>query len=664
MTNKMQIKSNTKGKLNKIIKGFVFSDPYVFITEFFQNSYRAKSKVLSINYDQVEGTLSFLDDGSGLKKLEDILVLDYSSWESTEEGFGIGFWSWLAFDKSFDDESNEVECFISSGKYQLGISKSSLLSDGEPSADTFTELESPVKGFNVTLKSDLLKDKIIMEDITERIMNDGRLMMFDIYFNGCPIEKKNILDDVTGDCMMTFSNRLFEAKLAVGNSAGRLELYYEKRHVRTMYVSGRASGAIELNKKTLNLREPDRKDYVYDDKYYKFDDWVDKCVKELYINMMKTAHDDTVTRYADEIVSVLSVSDYEKLLNIDDVVLEIKSEERDVTEVKEDPLTVLKNYLHKTDNDAQLTLFASEETEEDSDNIKSILNSTEPGVKWVSTGEISENKDEWLKSTIEADELSEMSNVVIKGKIWTKISNESDYTQEPEEVRSTISVNKTSKSIKKANIVNVISKSRKKVWVKASEVESYENEIQKAKYYGIKVFIAKNIMYEKVFESRNVPHVAHIKDNVEKINISKNVGIKTSKEKKLLELLIPICKYYQLPENTFLIGELELRIETKLNDVVVDREYVKNSRDSFKVYAVTDGASIILDRRALNLKRFAFSDSIDLGKNEFKALMSILNTVSHELSHLLYDTTDNTIEHFQTQEKISEEIVALYNSLS
>lgn len=49
-----------------------------------------------------------------------------------------------------------------------------------------------------------------------------------------------------------------------------------------------------------------------------------------------------------------------------------------------------------------------------------------------------------------------------------------------------------------------------------------------------------------------------------------------------------------------------------------------------------------------------------IGKNELKCLMYNLDTITHELAHVLYKTTDNTKEHFLAQIKIQEQITKLY----
>ena len=43
--------------------------------------------------------------------------------------------------------------------------------------------------------------------------------------------------------------------------------------------------------------------------------------------------------------------------------------------------------------------------------------------------------------------------------------------------------------------------------------------------------------------------------------------------------------------------------------------------------------------------------------------MANLDTIAHELAHLIYDTEDNTVDHYKMQTRIQNEIVNLYLTL-
>lgn len=657
--------SDTKGKLKKMITGVVFSDPYVFVTEFFQNSYRAKASRVDIFYDESKGVITFKDNGKGLKKTSDILTLDYSSWETTTEGFGIGFWSWLGFDlQENENDFIEVVCKVNSNNFSFEMSKLSLL---KSDLNVLVKDIQEVEGFEVSLSSELLKDNSVYYYLKERIYLDGSLMPYNVYFNGCLIEPKDILSNVNGDYTKDFSNKLFDARLSISRGYSQIELYYEKRSVSEFYSRGNVGGNVELKKGSLNLKEPDRKDYVKDSKYYKFRDFLEKCIKELYQEFLENSNDEVINKYADKIAEVLDVKDYEKLLEIDDIFYEVVDEKRVIAGIEEVE-SELNNLVNRRNEVVDDVIEASNENEVDNYNISKLLNilNTTDNKKWVQTEEVVKEMDKWETTELTEETLKEKDEIVIKGRVWKKLNEtefNTSFVREDEVIETEITLKTCNKKRKKAGLLDVLRKERKKVWVKASEVEEYTELIAKAKYYGLKVFIAKNILYENVFNNKGISHISQVDTGISKRNIIKNIEVKSNKEKAVLQLLQPLCSYYKLSYDTFLIGDLEVYLETKLQDIIVHREVVKNKKDRIKIYGLTDGRNIVLDRRALRLNRFNLSNSEGFGKQEYRILLALIGTVSHELAHFLYNTTDNTVEHYEKQDIIMEEIETLYNSL-
>ena len=660
---KYSIKSDTKGKLEKMINGVVFSDPYVFVTEFFQNSYRAKATEVKVDIDFELGKITFLDNGKGLRRPTDLLTLDYSNWETTNEGFGIGFWSWLGFEMKNEDMEgiNEVVCEIKSNEYNMHMSKEQLLKNFQPEADVET-LEVPVDGFSVTLYSDIIKNTNVYNALKERVKVDGELMPYTVTLNGTLIPQKDLFAEVKGDFFKDFSTRYFDTRLTVDKNYGRIELYYEKRKVRDFYLDGNVSGVVELKKGCLNLKEPDRKDYNYDNKYFKFKSRLSDCVKSLYISFVEKSDQKLINDYAQAISKILEVKDYEKFLEVGDVLLEriekVQQGEtvQTVTEYEDTYLTSETPTL--VQNVAKLN-----NTE-----ICDFLNTIDglETSRWVNTGEVATtNETNYQPQQLTDEVVKENDKLVIAGNVWRKISNEDlvHFSKEDKDVTNDVIMEMPEEN-KKTSLTEVMKQAKRKVWVKAEELEDLSELVATAKYYKIKVFVAKNIMYEEVFKQRKVPYITEVKDGITKRNIIKNVELRTKKERRFIQLLQPICNYYKLPYNTFLIGELEISVETKLDGKVIDKETLKNRKDDISVYGVTDGKRIVLDRRALALRNFHFSNTTEFGKNEFKALLSVINTVSHELAHLLYHTSDNTVEHFNKQDKIMEEIVKIYNSIA
>lgn len=645
-------------KLRKIYEGKTFSDNLVVITELFQNSQRANAK--NVNIELGDGKLTFVDDGCGCKKPVDILTLDHSSWESTDEGFGIGLWSWLAVEKVEGIE-------IRSNNWKVVLTTEQIFEENNLEAK-IEMLEEKIKGFKVTIFSKVFDEDIV--NISERIYSDGEMQLFNVYLNDNLVQKKDLHSEAKSKPYSKyFSNKYFDATLYPVNW-GDVDSYYERRKIDGFYPTDYVKGIVEVKKNALTLQEPDRKNVIRDIRRFAFVEKLEECRKELYLNIVKTANNKAIDEFSQQINSALNVEDYEKYLLVDDLVLEVEEEERNLSEVnpstKANSFKRLVEVIDSMNESTQLSLVDNKTEEEQQELVKKLLNVSSSSYKWVKTNERSSEAEKVITNEILTEEILDMcSSISIGGIVYKKISiseYKDMFEDEDEEVASTLTIQNTKQKKKKDTLKSVLKKTARKVWVKASEFEDYSDLIAKVEYYGVKVFIAKNILHENVFRANNISYITEIESGIKKTNIKWNVELKTKKEERFIELLLPVCNYYSLPINTFKIGNLKIMIETILDEKVINREIIENKKDSIRLYAVTDGEEIILDRRALGLQRFNLSGN-NLGVNEFKALMASMKTIAHELAHLLYNTEDNTKEHRIKEDRIYDELVNLYLSL-
>lgn len=662
--NIIDIKSDVIGKLRKIYEGKSFSDRIVVITELFQNSYRAGAKNIIITLDSDE--LIFKDDGCGCQDPKNILTLDLSNWESTDEGFGIGLWSWLAV---YDVK----ELVIMSNNWEININVDRIFKDNNPVAEV-KESEELIDGFVVKIKADYFKH--YRENVINRIISDGELQNCNVYINNQLIEKRNIHNEVKGDFVKSFKNKYFSATLSIDDYFRYPNIYYENREVGRFYHINHISGVIEINKGVLTLQEPDRKNIINDDKLDKFIKVMVDTRKELYKEFLNYAMHEQIDKYADSIASILDVKDYEKYIFIDDEEELLFDEKRNIDflsdiDRKSIALNMLRNKINSYNKSKQLSLLENNMDKCDIEKVVKLLNITTDdscNIKWVAVGDYNpDNHDNEITDAkhFNFDTLENIDKLQIGGVIYKKINIDDTmnvFKMDDIEIEDKILVKNKNKKRSKDKLKDVIKRSRRKVWVKLKDVNEYSNLIARAEYYNIKVFIAKNILQENVLVKYNVPYITELEEGIKKRNFIKNVGINTNKEKYYIDLLQPILRYFNLPYNTILIGNLKMYIETYLNDIVVHREIIENNKDDIKIKAVTDGDKILLDRKALGLQRFNLLGK-GIGVNELKALFATIDIIAHELAHLLYNTEDNTKEHFEMVNNIREEIVNLYITL-
>lgn len=577
---KVQITSDARQKLRKIQNGDVFDSPYVWVTELMQNSYRAKAR--NVQFYIKDNAVSVVDDGVGSRSPKNILTLDYSEWESTDEGFGLGFWSVLAI-----PDLHHVK--VSSKNWTALINTATLFATGVPEADVETDIVA-IQGFGVRLVSEWFREH--RGAIIDEIRKVGETQPYNVYVNDQLIRKRDIASDVNSEYRRVIENSKVSGIIGITTSNWRSPtLYYERReigHLSAIELNG-ITGIVELKPKALNLKEPDRKAVVRNTKYDSFVKMIHDEAVKMYIGFLQSASDEKVNEYANSIDLVVPVETYEKFL---------------------------------TTNDDMVAMTI----ESDGDEIEDTTSIAFPDATSISIAQYEQPSADVVGRIVPAMPTPNTQQVGIA----THTHLGGTRMTLKEKVRAT----------------------KMKVWIRASEVESLTEVKARAEYYGVRVFVAKNVLHEKAFEKWGVSHITALENGIVKRNIKTDVELKTDKEINFIRLLNPITKKYGLPDNTFLIGNLKLIVETHLDGKVINK-------DVKKVEGVKDGEHIIFDRKSLGLKRFHLY-GIGFGQHEMKALMANLPTISHELAHLLHGTTDNTVGHYKAQEQIYDEIVRMY----
>ncbi|AMN31348.1 ATP-binding protein [Clostridium perfringens] len=623
----MKIKSDTKGKIKKIIKGNVF-DKKTFISELFQNSIRANSKEIHINlYDNL---FSFEDNGVGLKKADDLLTFDTSSWETTNEGFGIGFWSVLSI-------PNIETISISSLKKRIYIDIDKMLCD--LSVD-YKEVESPINGFKVVLKSDYFKNDF--EDIVKTIKNIGRFMVADVFFNGELIEKKEIFEEYAPkryDFSKEYSNKLFSARFFIDKDLYKSYMFYENRFVCRAFPDYGMSFIVKFKDSSITLKEPDRKSVVEDEKYDIFIEKLYGLKKQFLRDYIKNCSENNID-FSDNcklISEYLEVKDYKRFLTISE---------------KEAKITGL-DALKSDNSDKPLT----------KERILSVLNCPgEDGIWSCTKSELISDEDYFddsisnvTKCTLDKID-SNTKKVIINGDLYEKKTlNSNSYENEVTE--------------KASSGVITIEKylgSKKVFWVSANEVDKFNTEIALAEYYGIEVIKSKNVLYDKFFESKGLPEISEIRDILKFEHKFDNLGSKNNKESNFLLLLDAVRIKYNLKENVFNLADISCVVNYKQDGEYKKIKTLKNTTKKIEVYGCKFRDEIILDRKAISLKDFNLNISpqnYKLGVHEYRCIMNVVDTLAHELAHYIYNTSDNTNNHFKIENRLRKEIIDMYLNL-
>jgi len=571
-------KSNTARKLAKIMEGSVFTSPKAFIVELLQNAQRAKASKVEI---QITGDKFVIkDNGCGCSTPDALFELDSSEWNSTTEGFGMGFWSVLAI-------PNTKSISVKSGKWSTNIDPEAVR--GGDLTVSVENNDEKTKGFEVSIISEYfaredMRSKV--EDVAKYITDFTTVVNGEIIKSCSPLETARVNE---GFYHKRINTRLFEGVIVATEYNNGVELFYEGRKVTTLYHFSHCSGVINVKTGALTLKEPDRQEIIRNEKWYAFSDRVESTLHDIYKEYVNSYGIDNreavggISRY-------LKAKEYEAYL---DFAIKIP---------KKEPEAALE------------PVIPAEKT------LTTIL---------TAAAELNEKK--------------------------FSAPNES-------KMQVTAAAPIREAHAKKSKKVNVFAEKLKKVkmvmWVDASDINQYKDAIAKAEYNGIQVLIAKNVLYENVYSARRIPHISELESCMTEIINRSNIELKTNKEKAFIALLTPIAKMYGLAEDTFMIANLDMTVEFTLNGKT-SRKKLKNKKGHIEVYGLTNGRNIWLDRTGIALYKFNIQPG-RLANPEIKALMWSIETISHELAHLLFKTVDNTPEHYKKQIEIQRQIMELY----
>lgn len=261
--------------------------------------------------------------------------------------------------------------------------------------------------------------------------------------------------------------------------------------------------------------------------------------------------------------------------------------------------------------------------------------------KHMNTEELEEVK----KSAVTEEEIKQLEALLEKVK----------PTRQEESVVSTSRALTTKEKKEVESITKLGKQKNKMVWVKASEVNSLKEKIAEIEYYGFEVIVAKNVLYEKAFNRLGIKHISEFEKEIETEFKLDRVDLITKKEQRVMWLLEKIERNWHIPD-TFRIADIEMRVIVKTMGKVVKKE--KKS-----VEGLTKDGKIYLDRRSLKLSKYRVDkwDSPNLTLHDLRFLLRNCDTIAHELAHLLYGTSDNTINHYQAQAKISRELADIFS---
>jgi len=582
--NNLEIRVNVVGQI-KLFRSSMFPEKLPFIEEAFQNAQRAKATLVEVWVKDDE--IVIMDDGIGLNNPEDLFTIAQSGWDEEtvkeQKPFGLGFFSCVTMADIIIIESGYTKCvfdvpeIVQTNKARVRVE----------------QLQEYVSGFRVILRDLLPGVKIF--NVERRVREVASyISQFDVELNGVRLQKLDLNKPDTDRFFRKIEEpncrgwiRAYDwihDRSSLFNYESGVKIFHQERYVKDLNILGNeVVGVISVD--NLDLRAPDRKEIIQNEKLEELKGLLKREVKALFKEVIATGSEKELERFENSLCKELYVEEYQELLRF----LILKGD-LDLERIR----GKTKEQLERMSSEEILELLgANEDTQEDTQEM---------------------------------------------------IPSEYDLSskREPLEIAS--------RMVDRAEIPDLPPGEKLppmddqlKYYLRKDEIIDYVDRIRRALDNGIPVILIRNRLEITAIMSReDILHISELDQREEwnaKIN---NPGPADQVEGRAEWLFEVISRIMGLEESPFIIGDVEA---TK----VVTFGPIEVSREDIVPFGMCNGRVILIDRSKLakdslkpsTFKRLLASDLLFIGRN--------LDTIAHELTHLLYKTEDGTPAHYRLQ---------------
>ena len=573
----VEIKVNVINEMKKL-RTVTYGDRLAWIEELIQNAQRAGARRVDIKIKMDK--VVFNDNGKGCSDPQVLFEKSTSGWGkevSNQNPFGEGFFSTLmvankvkvrsiGFEAVFDIrkmfEENTLDCITTKGSSRR--------------SGFYIELTDLEEEYNSWLAEERVKE------VAQYISG------INFYLNGEKLKHKKFTDTDGSPFAVVINNEYAKGWLRPfnwgpdGYGGDKYKVYAQERFVKDIYTTG-VAGTVLIKDGMVDLRSPDRKEIIVNEKAQNFTESMNTEIKRMFIKVLQKGGDKDIDSYADWIDRPVPVEEYEHLIK----------------------------FVYTTD-------FA------DFDKILDGIKEKVAAGEDVNFNEIAEQ--------VEIQRQEVRDEVELKNKPRPLETVEKEATQ----------IVRTGTELRDSKIT---------FYVKKEEMDMFVEKLSLAEYHGLPVVIIRNKLEEKVIEKKeNILHIKDLRENVELSAQLKRVGAVDEAEERAMWLFEIISKGLGLDKNIFRIGDMTVYKETKIGD----KETVREEEPAL---AVAYGSEIYIDRKSLKKNKLEVgSKGITNSDRAFIALN--METIAHELAHVLYGTIDNTKEHAEAQITITNKILA------
>ena len=173
-------------------------------------------------------------------------------------------------------------------------------------------------------------------------------------------------------------------------------------------------------------------------------------------------------------------------------------------------------------------------------------------------------------------------------------------------------------------------------WVKEGDIPENVEELVRLKYYGAKVIIARNTLYEKALEYLGIPEVDRCGKMIRLQHACKDTPPATVKQNEVYSLIQDICDAMALPRDLFKFANVMITATYKNSDTPFNTFRALGATTDDGIYIDVSGIKWLSERRSKVAT--------------VKILFQLIGVMAHELAHYCHQTVDGTAMHFEMTE--------------
>lgn len=598
----MEVKVNVISEMKKL-RTTSYSDKLAWVDELVQNCQRSGATHIKVTIegDYALEKIIVEDNGEGCSDPQVIFEKSSSDWNddvtANESPFGEGFFSTMMI----ADKIN-----VASIGFTATFDVKKMFEENTVQA---IDIKSNRKksGFTVTLTDILPEYDYMRFSIIERFKNVGKYIKKpSMSINGEIVNYEGLNPKTNHKFMHKINNEMFRGWIhpyAFGRDGyfdPSVKAFAYSRFVMKMPKSNGVNGIINLKDNVVNLRSPDRKAIVEDEKYDALMELLNEEIKKMFEKIVKNGNDKDIKDYEYYIEKYLGVQDYKKYIRF-----KFLSDKKQAD-------------YHKNN-----TPESESETE-------------------------SETESEFIDT--DANETNTQSE--------TNVIDTPVVTYENKQVETTATlVRNTTKNTSQKQTGDSIEKLEYGFYLRPEEATLFRDEIDVAAYYDIPIIeLRNNLEATCIEEYEDIKHISDFTDTMRlRVDFTDMKPVNES-ETRAYKVLNTLGSLLTNRDDIFIIANTNCHKILNINE----QEHIIEEVDTF---ATAYDNHVYINRKHMRGYQYLEDKSTTLTETDKKFILMNLETIAHELSHLLYSTEDNTKKHFERTNAFMQRIIyTMYES--